>query len=128
MEIRVDDTLLTVHVNPYYLRLNFSHAILEDEDSSAHYDAGSGYLTVTLTKEVRGQEFHDLDLLAKLLAPRPSVSIRPTIEVLSTEDSSQLSDDNLSYQNEGMSTEQREILEGASLNYFVGLFSFPCSR
>jgi protein SHQ1 len=114
VEIRVDDTLLTVHVNPYFLRLKFSHAVVEDDDSSAQYDAGSGYLTVTLTKETRGQEFTDLDLLAKLLAPRSSVPARPTIEVLSSEDSPQLSEDTLANRTAEMSLEEREILQGTS--------------
>lgn len=61
---------------------------MEDEESSARYDPGSGYLTVTLTKETKGQEFKDLDLLAKLLAPRPTRDAvqEHTIEVLSTQD------------------------------------------
>ncbi|TEB36312.1 SHQ1-domain-containing protein [Coprinellus micaceus] len=83
VEINVDDNLLTVHVNPYYLRLNFPNNLLEDDSSSAKYDAGSGHLRITLTKEQTGQHFEDLDLLAKLLAPRPTKTT-PTIEVLSS--------------------------------------------
>ncbi|KAG5647129.1 hypothetical protein DXG03_001084 [Asterophora parasitica] len=82
VEIHVDETLVSVHINPYFLRLNFSYPLLEDDSSSAQYDPSSGYLTVTLTKENKGQVFDDLDLLAKLLAPRPSVA-HPTIEVIS---------------------------------------------
>jgi len=55
---------------------------VEDESSSANYDPSSGYLTVTVTKENKGQVFEDLDLLAKLLAPRPSLT-HPIIEVVS---------------------------------------------
>ncbi|KAF8061544.1 SHQ1 protein-domain-containing protein [Lyophyllum atratum] len=82
VEIHVDETLVSVHINPYFLRLNFSYPLMEDEFSSANYDPSSGYLTVTLTKENKGQVFEDLDLLAKLLAPRPSVA-HPSIEVVS---------------------------------------------
>lgn len=39
---------------------------------------------MTLTKEIKGQDFKDLDLLSKLLAPRPS-AVAPMIEVLSTD-------------------------------------------
>ncbi|KIK97085.1 hypothetical protein PAXRUDRAFT_825299 [Paxillus rubicundulus Ve08.2h10] len=82
-EINVDNTLLTVHLNPYFLRLNFPHAVVEDEASSARYDPSTGYLTIALTKEVKGQHFADLDLLTKLLAPRPSQPLpAPSIEVL----------------------------------------------
>lgn len=81
IEVNVDDTLFSLHVNPYFLRLNFSYPLLEDEQSSAKYDPGPGFVTVTLTKETRGQEFKDLDLMAKLLAPRPSKTT-PLIEVL----------------------------------------------
>ncbi|KAK0210604.1 SHQ1 protein-domain-containing protein [Desarmillaria ectypa] len=91
VELNVDDTLFTLHINPYFLRLNFSHALLEDDQSSATYDGGTGYLTIVLTKQTRGQEFRDLDLLAKLLAPRPT-SNEVKIEVLesSPEDNNDL--------------------------------------
>ena len=107
VEIRVDDTLLIVLVNPYYLRLTFSHAVLEDEDSSARYDASSGELTLTLTKQVEGQDFKDLDLIAKLLAP-PKSSVRPIIEVLSSQASPAASGVDEDH------PERRQILEGES--------------
>ncbi|TFK27328.1 SHQ1-domain-containing protein, partial [Coprinopsis marcescibilis] len=98
VEINVDETLLSVHVNPYYLRLNFPHNVMEDDVSSAKYDPGAGYLTITLTKETRGQNFEDLDLLAKLLAPRPT-KITPSIEVLASAEA----EDDLSEKLEDMS-------------------------
>ncbi|KAF5324881.1 hypothetical protein D9611_004214 [Ephemerocybe angulata] len=99
VEINVNDNLLTVHVNPYYLRLNFPHNLLEDDNSAARYDAGTGYLNVTLTKERKSQHFEDLDLLAKLLAPRPTeTKTTPSIEVLSTEEN-----ENLDQKLEGLS-------------------------
>jgi len=82
-EINVDDTSLTVYVNPYFLRLHFPHAVVEDDNSTALYDPSTGYLTITLTKAVKGQTFADLDLLAKLLTPRsPQLPPAPSIEVL----------------------------------------------
>ncbi|KAG8958957.1 hypothetical protein FRC00_002108 [Tulasnella sp. 408] len=72
VEIDVDGTQFSVHINPYFLRLNFSGNVVEDDDSHARYDPSTGYLTVKLSKETRGEYFGDLDLLAKLLAPRSS--------------------------------------------------------
>ncbi|RXW17973.1 hypothetical protein EST38_g7889 [Candolleomyces aberdarensis] len=88
VEINVDETQLTVHVNPYFLRLNFPHSVAEDDSSSADYDPSTGYLSVTLTKEQKGQHFKDLDLLAKLLAPRQSKP-PPSIEVISSAENGQ---------------------------------------
>lgn len=114
MEINVDETLLTVHINPYFLRINFPHSVLEDDQSSATYDPGSGYLTVTLTKEAKGLEFPDLDLLAKLLAPRHvEAPKQPAIEVIGSETSPQNELEELVDLTDAMSLEQREILEGA---------------
>ncbi|TFK90431.1 SHQ1-domain-containing protein, partial [Polyporus arcularius HHB13444] len=116
VEINVDETLFTVHINPYFLRLNFSHPLLEDDASSAVYDPSTGYLTVTLTKEIPGQEFKDLDLLAKLLAPRPSKNAppQPTIEVLDSQLTEQDADaDELVERTQQLTLEQREILEAA---------------
>ena len=119
MEINVDETLLTVHINPYFLRLNFSGHILEDDASSARYDPGSGYLTVTLTKETPGEKFRDLDLLAKLLAPRPSAPTAPAIEVLESSDAdaqNETEEDDLAERTQGLSLdrEREEILHGPS--------------
>jgi protein SHQ1 len=112
VEIHVDETLLTVHINPYFLRLNFSNRLLEDDNSSAEYDPGSGYLTVTLTKEIKGEEFKDLDLLAKLLAPRSTqVQHQPIIEVVGADDA--LNDeDKLVKKIRDLSLDRQEILEG----------------
>ncbi|TCD62290.1 hypothetical protein EIP91_007086 [Steccherinum ochraceum] len=119
VEIHVDEALFTIHINPYYLRLNFSHPLLEDDESSARYDPGSGYMTVTLTKAVKGQKFEDLDLLAKLLAPPPSTEPQgPLIEVLDSESShappAETSEDDLVEAIENLSLEQKQILEGKS--------------
>ncbi len=106
MEIHVDETAFIAHVNPYFLRLNFSHPVVEDDESAAKYDPSSGYLTVTLSKVVKGQEFRDLDLLAKLLAPRPTKQT-PQIEVISSD-----TVDDLAEKAESLTLEDREILKG----------------
>src|SRR6266446_2873347 len=68
IETHVDDTLLSLHVSPYFLRLSFPASVVEDDQSSAVYDPASGYLTLALTTLNRGENFPDLDLLSKLLA------------------------------------------------------------
>jgi len=99
VEIHVDGTLLSLHVAPYFLRLSFPASVVEDDRSSAVYDPASGYLTVTLTKLNPGENFPDLDLLGKLLAPpaKDRTHRNPTIEVLSSQD---------------ISGERNEILQG----------------
>jgi len=84
----VEGALFTLHINPYFLRLNFPKPLLEDDNSSAEYDPSNGYLTVQLTKEVSGEEFEDLDLLSKLLAPKPDFRDKrqPIIEVIDSKD------------------------------------------
>jgi protein SHQ1 len=100
----VDETLVTVHANPYFLRLNFPKAVVEDDDSSAQYDPSSGYLTVTLTKEKAGEVFGDLDLLAKLLAPRRTTQRTTTaIEVISSSNNTENELDELSSKTGGLS-------------------------
>ncbi|KAJ7881388.1 SHQ1 protein-domain-containing protein [Mycena olivaceomarginata] len=116
VETHVDDTLFTVHINPYFLRLNFSYPIVEDEQSTAKYDPSSGYLTVTLTKEVKGQVFPDLDLLSKLLAPRPSQPA-PLIEVIGQEEDD--ATDDLVAQTNALSLEQDEILLAAENDWQI---------
>ncbi|KAJ3558479.1 hypothetical protein NM688_g899 [Phlebia brevispora] len=121
VEIHVDDTLFTLYINPYYLRLNFSHALLEDDESSARYDPSSGYLTVTLTKAVPSQTFEDLDLLAKLLAPRPSEHVPqgPMIEVLDSEESPVSAEDDLVSRTQNLSLDRQDILEAAENDWQI---------
>lgn len=80
--------MFTLHINPYFLKLNLPKSVLEDDNSSAKYDPSNGFLTVELTKEVPGEEFEDLDLLSKLLAPRSELrnEQHPKIEVIDSKD------------------------------------------
>jgi protein SHQ1 len=108
IEIHVDDTLFSLHVAPYFLRLNFPASVLEDDQSSAVYEPVSGYLTLTLTKLNRGETFPDLDLLAKLLAPPAQSTPRnATIEVLDSQD-----DSGHTITSHPDDTERNEILDG----------------
>lgn len=108
IEIHVDDTLLSLHVAPYFLRLNFPASVLEDDHSSAVYEPVSGYLTLTLTKLNRGETFPDLDLLGKLLAPPAQSTPRNvTIEVLDSQD-----DSGHPMTSQSDATERNEILDG----------------
>jgi protein SHQ1 len=83
---------------------------VDDDSSSAQYDLSSGYLTLTLSKENPGQDFKDLDLLAKLLAPRPAAS-QPVIEVISGDPGAYEVHD-LIAKTEALSLEHDEILQG----------------
>ena len=107
MEIHVDRTLFSLHVNPYFLRLTFSSNVIEDDTSSANYDPSDGILTVTLSKETKGEHFADLDLLAKLLAPRSTEpTSRPQVEVLHSEV------DDLASRTRELHLERDQFLEG----------------
>ncbi|KAL9714822.1 hypothetical protein Ac2012v2_001482 [Leucoagaricus gongylophorus] len=77
--------------------------------STAKYDPSSGYLTITLTKENKGQEFQDLDLLTKLLAPRKT-SVGPTIEVISSQETEE---NELVSGIDNLSLEKNEFLQAA---------------
>lgn len=77
--------------------------------STAKYDPSSGYLTISLTKEDKGQDFKDLDLLTKLLAPRKT-SMGPTIEMVSSQDTEE---SELVSGIDNLSLEKNEILQAA---------------
>jgi protein SHQ1 len=121
IEIHVEDTLLSLHVAPYFLRLNFPASVIEDDQSSAIYDPASGYLTLTLTKLNHGEVFPDLDLLGKLLAPPVQSTPRnPGIEVLDSQDNPGHTDEDPG------AAEPDEILKGEhthTLRLFIYLLS-----
>lgn len=78
LEFQVDGSLFVFTLNPYYLRLRFPGNLLNDEDercvedeslkSTSEYDAGDCLVKISITKETKGEEFKDLDLVSKLLA------------------------------------------------------------
>ncbi|KAJ2345953.1 hypothetical protein GGF43_005092, partial [Coemansia sp. RSA 2618] len=70
IEFDVEDDQFKFFANPYYLRLTFPGKIVEDEKSTAKFDASSGDILVTLSKQTPGEEFENLDLLSSLLATR----------------------------------------------------------
>ena len=117
IELHVEGTLFSVHINPYYLRLVLPGSVIEDDDSSAVYDADQGYLTVTLTKSTPGEDFKDLDVLARLLAPpKLDTSNAPTQPLIEVMDSQDGNDDTVSLQE--LSQDQRDLLEGRILILF----------
>ncbi|EJD05971.1 SHQ1-domain-containing protein [Fomitiporia mediterranea MF3/22] len=124
VEIHVDETLFSVHINPYFLRLAFPAPVVEDDASSAVYDPTSGYLTVSLTKAMPGEHFKDLDVLAKLLAPpkRDEPAPHPIIEVISSQDAGteeHVSDDDISEVTRDLSLDQREVLEAVENDWHL---------
>ena len=122
IELHIDDSLLSLHVAPYFLRLNFPANLVQDDHSAAVYDPASGYLTLTLTKLNHGENFPDLDLLGKLLAPpAQSTARRPTIEVLASRE------EGLDDTSVPDTTERNEILQGEPLVYLRVISRPPSS-
>lgn len=120
--MHVDGRLFSLFINPYFLRLTFPGAVSEDDASSAQYDPGTGYLTVVLAKQVPGEEFKDLDILAKLLAPLCSEPpAEPLIEVVDSETEAGASDPEGELVNAtlNLTLEQREVLEGGVETHMV---------
>ncbi|KAJ1853438.1 hypothetical protein GGH12_005068 [Coemansia sp. RSA 1822] len=70
IELDIDGDQLKFSASPYYLRLTFPGKVIEDEDSNAKFDAGTGDILVTLSKQTPGEHFENLDLLTSLLATR----------------------------------------------------------
>lgn len=61
-------------------RLNLPGNVVENGNAAAKYDADSGTFELVLPKEVPGEEFPDLQLLTKLLAPKVKPEQEPFIE------------------------------------------------
>ncbi|KAI8318361.1 SHQ1-domain-containing protein [Martensiomyces pterosporus] len=70
IEFDVDEDQFKFFASPYYLRLTFPGKVVEDEQSTASLDVAAGDILVTLTKQKKGEEFENLDLLTGLLATR----------------------------------------------------------
>uniref|UniRef100_A0A1B6H022 Protein SHQ1 homolog n=1 Tax=Cuerna arida TaxID=1464854 RepID=A0A1B6H022_9HEMI len=70
--------------SPYFLRLHFPCEVITEDEPPASYNVDKGEFEIRLSKKVAGQDFPDLDLLGKLLAPKKQEkNIKPSIEVVS---------------------------------------------
>eukprot|EP00667_Euglena_gracilis_P014068 EG_transcript_14546 len=67
IQIVVEGSEFTFFIKPYYLRLTFSHRLVEQEDHHAQYDIAKEVIEVRLQKEAPGDMFEDLDMVTKLL-------------------------------------------------------------
>ncbi|KAI9500782.1 SHQ1 protein-domain-containing protein [Coemansia spiralis] len=70
IEFDVERDQFKFFASPYYLRLTFPGNIVEDDKSTASFDAATGEILVTLSKEIPGENFENLDMLTGLLATR----------------------------------------------------------
>ncbi|RIA98554.1 SHQ1 protein [Glomus cerebriforme] len=88
VELYCEGPDFTFYVKPYYLRLHFSGNLVDDDRVNASYDIATGEMNIKIPKETPGEEFLDLDLLTKLLAPKSvnKVPERPLIEVIGDND------------------------------------------
>lgn len=103
MEFVVDGREFSFFCKPYLLQLTLPGEVVDDDErTKGVYDAGldNGTITVHLPKKERGEDFPNLDLLTKLLAPSkrsdllnvsgegggntPVAPNRPLIEVVSS--------------------------------------------
>lgn len=88
IEMAVDSNVFMFSFSPYYLRLRFSGLLVDDERAQADLDLKNDCVKIRLPKEVKGQEFADLDLTAKLLARKEeTVKSKPLIEELDVKES-----------------------------------------
>ncbi|XP_059176391.1 protein SHQ1 homolog [Physella acuta] len=76
----IDDDEFYFHSEPYYLRLHLPGKIKENQHSQ--YDFDTHNLTVSLTKQTKGECFEGLDLLTKLLTPKVEKFKHKEIEVI----------------------------------------------
>lgn len=83
LEMVVDHDVFIFSLAPYYLRLRFPHALVDDERASAAFDLAAGAVNIRVPKAVPGQDFPELDLTAKLLARKEGPAPQgPLIEEL----------------------------------------------
>lgn len=81
LEMVVDNDLFIFSLPPYYLRLRLPGLLVDDERASAVYDLKNGHVNIKIPKETMGQDFPDLDLVAKLLARKDVAEVKkPLIE------------------------------------------------
>lgn len=84
IEMVVQNELFVFSMTPYYLRLRLPFSCVDDERAHAEFDSKSESVKIKIPKEIKGQDFPDLDLTGKLLArvDEKKVEKGPLIEEL----------------------------------------------
>ncbi|KAJ3326278.1 Hsp90 cochaperone shq1 [Boothiomyces sp. JEL0866] len=67
VEIDVNDKEFRFYGKPYFLRLHFTHSLIENGKEKSSYNTDTGMLLLHIPKAEKGKHFEDLDLLTKLL-------------------------------------------------------------
>ncbi|KAJ3262036.1 Hsp90 cochaperone shq1 [Boothiomyces macroporosus] len=67
VEIDVNDKEFRFYGKPYFLRLHFTHSLIENGREKSSYNTDTGILLLHIPKAEKGQHFEDLDLLTKLM-------------------------------------------------------------
>lgn len=89
LEISINNQILIVYLNPYYLRLKFNENLLNEDDlpdididgteiikrRHIYYDVDKELLVIRLPKEIQSQNFTDLDFTHKLMSNAIEVKI-----------------------------------------------------
>lgn len=91
-EIYIEGTEFKFYLKPYYLRLNFNQEITEDGTEHAQYDVEKGDIVIHIPKKNQGENFKDLNMINKLLAPK-CVATPPNIQILTEENVEKSSSD-----------------------------------
>ncbi|ESO07604.1 hypothetical protein HELRODRAFT_190991, partial [Helobdella robusta] len=111
-EICIDGHEFKFYCKPYYLRLNFSHELIEDGRETAAYD--DGYFRIKVPKANPGEEFLDLDLLTKLLTVRGKTEAKPpSIEIITDKLNG------LSTNSGNLEDEENEVLEDDEIDWHI---------
>lgn len=82
LEMIVDNELFIFSLSPYYLRLRLPYACVDDERSHAEFDSKTDCVKIKIPKEIKGQNFPDLDLTAKLLARSTTEADEPLMTAI----------------------------------------------
>lgn len=119
-------------LNPYYLRLRFSHEIIEDGTEDAEWHVNEGTIRIWLPKKLKKQHFTDLDMISKLLATKcqskSKPSSTPLIQEINEKDEQKNSpvdhtnNINLDWEIEQTLPSEKDILLGSARKY-----GFDCS-
>ena len=70
MEFSIEENKFTFSCQPYFLRLRFPGAIVEDGREKCEWLIEEGKVKILIPKETKGEYFYDLDMVSKLLATR----------------------------------------------------------
>ncbi|KHN78421.1 Protein SHQ1 -like protein [Toxocara canis] len=105
-EIEYDGRMFLFSSSPYFLRLHLTADVVQNDNSTAEYDADKGTFMIKVPKKTKGEHFTNLDMITELLRPQKKPTAERPVEEVNGDADEENEDDYYIEQKESVAEEE----------------------